>query len=243
MPSIELAPSVIFSIGHFNVTTTYLLQIFVSLLVIVVFVVVAKRWKQIPSKFQLVIELALRAVYDQINGVTHNEAKTKIIFPLIFTLFVFIFISNVFALTPGLSAVSIHNQVGKSIHFSSGLADYGMVLMMAAGVVFLSQVLFIIYHGMKKFWQKWFNLKGPLEFFLGLMEIVSEMAKIISLSFRLFGNVFADEVLLLVVSSLVPLVVPIPFMALGIFFAFIQAYVFSLLSTIYLSTAMSEHGH
>ena len=80
----------------------------------------------------------------------------------------------------------------------------------------------------------------PVNFFLGLMDIISEIAKIISLSFRLFGNMFAGQILATVVIGLVPYIIPIPFALLGVLTAFIQAAVFSILVLIFMSMAVVE---
>ena len=90
---------------------------------------------------------------------------------------------------------------------------------------------------------KFINFKDPIKFFIGILEIVSEVAKIISLSFRLFGNVFAGEVLLTIVFFLSPYFVPLPFLFLEIFVGVIQAFLFAMLTLVSISlhTAISEH--
>ena len=84
---------------------------------------------------------------------------------------------------------------------------------------------------------------NPIKFFVGLLEIISELAKIASLSFRLFGNIFAGEVLLIIVGFLVPYIVPLPFMFLEIFVGFIQAFVFAMLTLVFISIATTEMEH
>jgi F-type H+-transporting ATPase subunit a len=77
---------------------------------------------------------------------------------------------------------------------------------------------------------------------VGFLELLSEFSKIISFSFRLFGNIFAGEVLLLVVGTLVPYIVPMPFLLLEIFVGFVQALVFSMLTLVFLTIATAGHG-
>lgn len=86
-----------------------------------------------------------------------------------------------------------------------------------------------------------FNFRNPLTLFIGLLELISEFAKIISLSFRLFGNVFAGEVLLAIMAYLVPYALPLPFMFLEIFVGFIQAFIFAMLTTVFIGMALVEH--
>jgi F-type H+-transporting ATPase subunit a len=235
---IDIAPSVLFFLGSFRVTTTFLLQVCMSILIIFIFVKVARGWKVVPSKFQLAVETLVGAALSQVDKVTQNDVKTRKIFPLVFTFFIFILISNLFTLLPGLGAISVMTSAGKTALFRSILADYSMVLMMTLITVILCQILFIIYNGFLKYLKKWFNFSSPLAFVLGLMDIIGEIAKVLSLSFRLFGNVFAGEVLMLVVTALVPFFVPFPFFALTLFSSVIQAFVFALLSAIFISSSM-----
>ncbi len=88
---------------------------------------------------------------------------------------------------------------------------------------------------------KFFNFKSPMAFGLGLMELISEISRILSFAFRLFGNIFAGEVLLAVMAFLLPFIVPIPFLALEIFVGLIQALVFSMLTAVFLNMAMTHH--
>jgi F-type H+-transporting ATPase subunit a len=97
--------------------------------------------------------------------------------------------------------------------------------------------------GIFKHLGKYFNFKGPIEFFIGLLEIISELAKIISLSFRLFGNVFAGEVLLTIIFFLAPYFIPLPFMMLEIFVGLIQAFIFAMITLVSISLHTATHEH
>ncbi|MBI4433908.1 F0F1 ATP synthase subunit A, partial [Candidatus Uhrbacteria bacterium] len=90
---------------------------------------------------------------------------------------------------------------------------------------------------------KFFNFSSPIMGFVGILELISEFAKVISFSFRLFGNIFAGEVLLLVVTTLAPYVVPIPFLFLEFFVGFVQALVFSMLTLVNLQMATEHSEH
>ncbi len=83
----------------------------------------------------------------------------------------------------------------------------------------------------------------PINVFIGILEFISEIAKIISFTFRLFGNVFAGMVLLFVMTFLVPFIVPLPFYGLEVFVGFMQAFVFAFLTLIFMSMAVVGHGH
>ncbi|RJR14645.1 ATP synthase F0 subunit A [Candidatus Microgenomates bacterium] len=138
-------------------------------------------------------------------------------------------------------------EVAKAEHggftplFRGPTADLNTTLALAIVAVVSFQ-----YFGLKQlgfgYVHKFLNFSNPIYFFLGLLEIVSEFAKIISFAFRLFGNVFAGEVLLTVIAFLMPIIAPLPFLGLELFVGMIQALVFSMLSAVFLNTAVSMHG-
>ncbi len=124
--------------------------------------------------------------------------------------------------------------------FRPGTADLNTTLALALFTMFSVQVFGVSYLGLGYF-KKFFNFSNPIMTFVGILEIVSEFAKVVSFAFRLFGNIFAGEVLLTVVGSLVPLIAPMPFYGLEIFVAFVQALVFSLLSLVFYNMATVSH--
>jgi len=97
--------------------------------------------------------------------------------------------------------------------------------------------------GFFKYASKFINFRNPVNFFIGILELVSEVAKVISFSFRLFGNIFAGEVLLTVVLFLLPWFAPLPFLFLELFVGFVQALVFSTLTLVFLTLATAEAEH
>lgn len=234
MPTVSLAPSVLFNLGPLPVTTTMLLQLLVSIIIAITFITVAKRWKKVPGTFQYLVESLLLLAEEQVQKITNDEARTKKIFPLIFTFFIFILVANLITIFPGLGAISY----GDISLFRATLADYGMILVMTLIVIGLCQVYFILVNGVGAYLKKWFNFSSPMAFILGLMDIISEFAKILSLSFRLYGNVFAGEVLMAVITALIPYFVPFPFFVITTFSSVIQAYVFALLATIFINTSL-----
>ena len=117
------------------------------------------------------------------------------------------------------------------------MADYGMVFVLTAISVITVQIVAIFTHGPFGYLKKFINFSSPLAFALGLMDLIGELAKILSLSFRLFGNIFAGEVLGMVMLFLAPFILPLPFAMLGLITAVIQGFVFSLLTLIFISMA------
>lgn len=124
--------------------------------------------------------------------------------------------------------------------FRAATADLNTTLALAIISVFLTQVFGVSHLGLSYF-KKFIDFSNPINFFVGMLEIILEFAKIISFAFRLFGNIFAGEVLLAVMTYLIAIAVPAPFYALEIFVGFIQALVFSMLSLIFFNLATKSH--
>ena len=124
--------------------------------------------------------------------------------------------------------------------FRAGTADLNTSLALAAISVIVTQIIGIQYLGLS-YLKKYFNFTSPIMFFVGMLELVLELAKIMSFAFRLFGNIFAGEVLLAVMLFLVPVVAPMPFYGLEIFVGFIQALVFAMLSLVFFNMATISH--
>jgi F-type H+-transporting ATPase subunit a len=119
-------------------------------------------------------------------------------------------------------------------------ADLNTTLALAIISVVLTQVFGVSHLGLAYF-KKFFDFSSPISFFVGILELVLEIAKIVSFAFRLFGNIFAGEVLLAVMLYLVGVLVPAPFYALEIFVGFIQGLVFSMLSLLFFNLATKGH--
>jgi F-type H+-transporting ATPase subunit a len=125
-------------------------------------------------------------------------------------------------------------------YFRAGTADLNMTI--ALGLISIACVQFFgVKHLKLAYFKKFINFSSPIMFFVGLLEIVSEISRIISFAFRLFGNVFAGEVLLIVISALTYVVVPMPFYGMEIFVGFIQALVFAMLSVVFFNIATMGH--
>jgi F-type H+-transporting ATPase subunit a len=124
------------------------------------------------------------------------------------------------------------------LNVSAALAIISVITVQFTGIAALG---FFKYAG--KFFISPFSKPYGIGTFVGILELIGEIAKLISYSFRLFGNIFAGEVLLAVMLMLVPYLVPIPFLALEIFVGFIQALVFSMLTLVFLKMAVTEAAH
>lgn len=124
--------------------------------------------------------------------------------------------------------------------FRAATADLNTTIALALISVLATQVIGVKYLGLSYF-KKFFNFKNPIFAFVGILELISEIAKVISFAFRLFGNIFAGEVLLVVIAFLLPILAPVPFLGLELFVGVIQALVFTMLSLVFMS--MATHAH
>ncbi|MFA5926366.1 MAG: F0F1 ATP synthase subunit A [Parcubacteria group bacterium] len=246
--NISIAAEPIFHIGSFPVTNTILVTLCISLLVIVASFLLKSRIRLVPRGFQNAAEAVLEALLDMIDSVTQDRKQSKIFFPLVATIFIFVILSNWVEVLPGLGTIGIFKKIhgeNELVPFiRSGSADLNMTLALAIVSVVGSQIIGIAAIGFAKYAGKFFvsPLHKPyfVGTFVGALELVSEVAKIISFSFRLFGNIFAGEILLMVMLFLVPYFVPLPFLFLELFVGFVQALVFSMLTLVFLKMAATE---
>jgi F-type H+-transporting ATPase subunit a len=181
--------------------------------------------------------------YNFFKNITGDRVEK--LFPLLFTFFLFIIFGNWIGLLPGVGSLGFweHSDNGEIFVplFRGPNADLNTTIALALISVSVTQYLSIKSLGLKNYVSRFINLKNPIKFFVGILEIISEIAKVLSFSFRLFGNIFAGEVLLIVMIFLIPLLVPVPFLILEVFVGFIQALVFTMLTAIFIVVATEEH--
>jgi F-type H+-transporting ATPase subunit a len=158
------------------------------------------------------------------------------------TLFVFILINNWLGLLPGIGSITITTAHGAVPLFRGATADLNTTLALAIISVVMTHIYAIKELGLFKHLGKYFSF-NPMLLFVGMLEIVSEFSKMVSFSFRLFGNIFAGEVLLVVIAYLAPLIAPLPFFGLELFVGLVQALVFTMLTLVFLEIATMSHGH
>lgn len=255
--NISLAAEPIFHLGTFPVTNSLL----VAVVLMVGFAVLAwvfhrRKLAEVPTGFQNVIETVVEGSLQFVESVTGSRPTAERFFPLVATIFFFILLSNWFGLLPGVGSIGVHETIeGHQVLvplFRSASADLNTTLAIAVVSVLGTQIFGVVVLGFFKHAGKFinlgflkpkhFNFQSVTFFFVGLLELVSEVAKMVSFSFRLFGNIFAGEVLLIVVATLVPYLAPLPFMFLEIFVGLVQALVFSLLTLVFLTIATAEHA-
>jgi F-type H+-transporting ATPase subunit a len=233
----------IFNINGFPVTNALLLTGVVLVLLIITSLIFRRRFKIIPNQAQNVMELALESVLDIMEPLYGSRKKAEKYLPWIVTLFVFILFSNWLGLFPGVGSVGVWHGEEFTPLLRAPASDLNFTLALAIVSVVLIHILALMAIGPRLHLSKFINFESPIKFFIGILEIVSEVAKIISFSFRLFGNIFAGEVLLVIIAFLVPYVVPLPFLMFEVFVGFMQALVFSMLTMVFIAMHITVEAH
>lgn len=242
--NISLAAEPVAHLGSFPITNSMLGSLLAAGTLVLFAQALKKRMAMVPGKLQNIAEVAIEFLLNLMDGVTGSRDKTKRFFPIVATIFFFILTMNWLGLLPFFGSIGLAEvHEGHKVlvpFFRGGSADLNMTMAIAMISVITAQVLGLSYIGFKKHLRKYFN-PNPVMAFPGIIEFIGEFTKIISFSFRLFGNIFAGEVLLLVISNLVPLIAPLPFYFLELFVGFIQAFVFALLTLVFFTIATSDH--
>lgn len=245
---ISLAAEPIGHLGSLPITNS-LLASFLTLLVLGAVALRARRVRLIPTGFQNLFELVVEKLLGLMDSVTNDRQLTKRAFPWVATIFLSVLVSNWLGLLPGFGTIGL-----RAVHegqpvlvplLRSVNADLNSTLALAIISVLATNALGIAVLGVVKFLKRFFvnPLKNPIMTGVGLLELFSEVAKLISFSFRLFGNIFAGEVLLVVIASLVPFVAPLPFYLLELFVGLIQAFIFAVLTLVFMRVATAETAH
>jgi len=263
--NIPLFAEPVIRIGSFDITNATLNAVVLMIALVFVAFSIRKKVSLRPSRLQAGVEMLLETLFGYFDQVTGSRERSKKFLPLIGTLFVFILFSNWMGLLPGIGSIGVwqmHEGVNEFIPlFRPAMSDLNLTLAMAIVAVVTSHILGIMTVGFFVHWNKfiqvgtiWKAIRSGkpmdigvslIEFVVGLIELVSELAKVLSLSLRLFGNIFAGEVLITVISSIFAYLLPLPFMGLEMIVGIVQAAVFSMLTLAYLTVLtnpMEEHG-
>ncbi len=249
-------------VGSFPITNALVTSWAAVFIIVVLSVALRAGLKKVPGKLQFLFETIWEGGLSLADQVTSNHKKSEKIFPVAISIFFFVLINNWLGILP-LGGFGLVEHGAEGLAFipfvRSGTADVNTTIALAIMAVFGANLFGVLSIGAWKMFNKYVNLKAlagipskvrkdptvlvvaPITFFVGLLEIIGEVAKIASLSFRLFGNVFAGEVLLASMTALVAYAVPIPFLFLEILVGVIQALIFAMLTTVYFTIASDDH--
>jgi len=244
-PEISIQAEKLFSIGSFDVTNSIVLAAITFVVLLIIGLIFNRKLSMIPRGFQNLFEWFIEGLLNLMESVLGSRKAAEQYLPLIATIFLFVMTSNWLGLLPGVGSIGLqqvhHGHEVLVPLFRAPAADLNFTIAIAIISVFATNILGIVVIGFTKYSKKFFTLRNPIYTFVGLLELLSEFVKIISFSFRLFGNIFAGEVLLIIIAFLVPYVIPLPFLFLEIFVGFIQAFIFAMLTLVFVGMATAEH--
>lgn len=230
-------------VGHFlgiSITNTLVMSWLVMAVLIVFALVMKTRLKMIPGKTQTLIEWLFLYVLEYMEETLEDRRLARKTFPLVLTLFLFILFGNLFGLLPGIGSITV-TEGGHAVallHPMNTTLNVTLALTIIAFVVIETIGIFTL--GFLKYGKKFVNLRSPLAFLIGIIELFSELARLISFSFRLFGNMFAGKILILVATLFIPVFLPVPLMLFEVFVGVIQAAIFALLTLFFIKLAITD---
>ncbi len=249
-------------VGNFNITNALFTSWIVVLIIVVISIVIKIKTKKIPKGIQNFFEIIIEGSTNLCDQVTNDRKITNKAFPIVFSIFLFVLINNWMGIMPlggfGLIEMTDHGKAFIPL-IRSGTADINGTLPLAILSVLGANLFGVFTIGLWKTFNKYVNLKAlggiftkirkdpmvlmtaPIMVFVSALELIGEFAKIASLSFRLFGNVFAGEVLLASMAAVMAYLVPTPFLLLEVFVGVIQAFIFSILTLVYYTIASQDH--
>ncbi len=240
---ISFKPETLFILGNFSLTNSFLTSILTTLSLITLLFLATRSLRLVPNLSQNMIETVLETLYN-LNFQLAGERISKI-FPWFATFFFFILGANLLGLFPGFGTVGFyHLKEGNKVlvpFLRSVNSDLNMTFALALVSLVAPHVLSVKILGIKEYLGRFFSL-NPVALFVGLLEIVSEITKLFSLSFRLFGNIFAGEAVLVTISRLFAFILPLPFMMLEIVVGFVQALIFAMLTMVFMVILTVPHS-
>ena len=251
----SFSPETIAVFGSFPITNTVIHTLFVDTLLFGTSLYISKKIKLIPSFFQNSIETIMETFYNLVESIAH--ANTTFIFPFVMSFFLFILIANLTSLLPGFGSIGIYKEhmanekttlqekektpKKELIPILRGAtSDLNVTFALALISVVATHGLSIRLTGIKDYIGRYISL-NPINLFVGILEIAAEITKIVSLSFRLFGNIYAGEVALSTVSNLFAFLFPLPFLFLENIVGVVQALVFAILTLVFMSIMTTPH--
>ncbi|MGA2763661.1 MAG: F0F1 ATP synthase subunit A [Spirochaetia bacterium] len=240
----SLGAETIFNFAGFRAPNTLLATLLVDGVILLLVFAVRRRIALVPGRFLQVAESIvdyLKTTVDQVAG--DRSAK---IFPWVGVFFIYILINNLMGLFPGFGSVGFFRageDGGRHLVpiLRAATSDLNTTLALAIVSVFATHVLAIRSTGLVDYLKRFFAL-NPIFLFVGILEIVQELTKFISFSFRLFGNISGGEIVLGTVASMFAFILPVPFLALEILVGVVQAAVFALLTMAFMAI-LTETSH
>jgi F-type H+-transporting ATPase subunit a len=267
-PHVNLPPEQLWHVGSFPITNTMLAAWFTIVVLGVLCFFATRRMELIPRGLQNVMEALVEGLANFIDSVAGEENGRRF-FPVLATIFIFVLANAWLSMLPGFMSIGFEHEMEGHMaivpFFRGANTDINVPLALA-----LVSFVFVEYwgfrtHGFRSYTRKFVNvgrslggmknvlrgrikqgvgglLSGLIDIFVGFVEFISELIRVLSFSFRLFGNMTAGEILIFSLIFLLPWLVVIPFYGLELFLGFIQALIFCGLSLVFVVMAVSSHN-
>lgn len=243
IPEITLQTAPIIDLYGLPITNSVIATLGVTLVLVLFGIYMKSTLKIVPGKFQVAMETFIGVFMTQLKAAWGSEERARKYVSLILSLFLFLLIANQFSVIPLVASITAEGAAA----LRTPSSDLGLTVSLALIVIVAAHVIAFVHHPIRHIGNYikigellkvrsvggFFN--ALLEIFLGLLDIIGEIAKVVSLACRLFGNIFAGEVMIAVMTGLVTYLVPMPFIAISMFSGVVQAFVFALLSVQYMA--------
>ena len=254
IPSI-VAPT-LGSVGPFTLATSSITILLITILLIGLCVSVS-RMKLIPSKFQNLMEIFYEMVASFITSIVGTKEKAAVVIPYVGALMLYLLVANLLPMMPGISGFSLTIDGHHVPLFRGATTDFNTTFGLALAVIVTMQIVGMKEQGVLGYLSHFIQIKQVVKgfrksagegsvaiigFLVGLIEIISELAKMLSLSLRLFGNLFAHEVLTVILLGAFAFGVPALWMGMGVLVGIVQSIVFVALVTVYYSLVLKKEG-
>ena len=245
-PQVSISATKVFEWGSFFITNSVLASYVVTFLIILFALYVRRNTSLVPTRIQLVFEMLTEFFTNMLKSAFGSEKRARKALPLFFTIFLFLFLANQFSILPFVGSVVAPNGPA----FRTPTSDWNQTMALALVVLVGTHIIAFSMSPIKHLgnYIKIASLlksrsigdvgSALLEMFLGVLDIIGEFSKIISLSARLFGNILAGEVIIIVISGIASFTayfIPIPFIILSAFSSLIQVFVFVFLSIFFMA--------
>jgi F-type H+-transporting ATPase subunit a len=263
-PEVHLPSDTVFHVFGFPIANSIIGAWVTMVFLICLSIIITRRIKVVPGRLQSAFEALLGWLYDLCRRVAGEENGRRF-FPIVTTIFLFVAFNAWLSLIPGFGSIFVTTAEGEHVHLLRGAnTDINMPLALA-----LVSFVFVEYFGLRslglRYVGKFFNVNqvfrsiknivrgrvrdglagiftGFIHIFVGFLELLSELVRIVSFTARLFGNMTAGEILLLIAAFLIPWVFALPFYGLELLVGFVQALIFGGLTLVFLTLAVTHHG-
>ena len=245
----SIQPEIVFSVGNFGIANSTLMIVVIMIGFLWLGLFVIRKFSIIPTRFQILMEMLYEGILDLVTQITNSESHAKKIFPIIATILVYFALANVVAIIPGLTDIT-YNGVAL---LRTPTSDFNTAFGVSLAAVLVLNYISIKEWGLLGYLGNFFNFKGiylgfkkslmdgfigMVEFFVGVLNIIGEIAKVISLTFRLFGNIYAGQVLAIIIMGAFAYVLPTVWSVMSNFTGLLQGFVFAALVAVYYTLSL-----